>query len=157
MVAELHKLGYQRLRIEPAMAPSGVYWRCSITAADNILQSHGALHAEFDEDLVASYSTGQENEYFGWTDAKSANARELARLFIERFPRIVEAGAGQDWAYAGWFVQMLGVAEAGFLPIAYSDWDEPSDGVGLRTVSWEGHPCPMLPLPPPGLAATSDR
>jgi hypothetical protein len=42
MVAELHKLGYQRLRIAPGMSPSGAYWRCLITPVTNILTSHGA-------------------------------------------------------------------------------------------------------------------
>ena len=49
MVGELHKLGLQRLRISPGMSPSGLYWRCAITPADNILQSHGAMIGRFDE------------------------------------------------------------------------------------------------------------
>ena len=80
----------------------------------------------FDEALVASYTSGQENDYFGWTDARSATARQLAQLFAQRFAQIVERSAGEDWFYAGWYVQILGVAESGFRPIAYSDWDDPS-------------------------------
>ncbi len=153
MVGELHKVGYQRLRVAPGMAPSGLYWRCLITPADNILESHGALIAGDDDDLVVFYGSGQENEYFGWTDAKSANARQLARLFVQRFQTIADRAVGQDWEYAGWFVQMLGVAESGHLPIAYSDWDDPNAVTGVPTTWKEGVPGPVLPLPPPGLAA----
>ena len=103
------------------MSPSGLYWRCAITPADNILQSHGAMIGRFDEALVASYTSGQENEYFGWTDARSATARQLAPLFVQRFPQIVERSVGEDWLYASWYVQMLGVAESEYLPVAYSD------------------------------------
>ena len=72
--------------------------------------------------LVESYSMGQDNEYFGWSDAKSDTARGLAAKFIARFPRIARLGLGEDWAYAGWYVQMLGFAERGELPVAYDDW-----------------------------------
>jgi len=33
MVAELHKLGYEGLRITPFLSPSGCYWRCCIVPA----------------------------------------------------------------------------------------------------------------------------
>jgi len=45
----------------------------------------------------------------------------LATKFIERFPKIAKAGLGEDWEYAGWYVQMLGFAERGEFPLAYSD------------------------------------
>jgi hypothetical protein len=31
MVHELHKAGYQLLRISPGLSPSGIHWRCPIT------------------------------------------------------------------------------------------------------------------------------
>lgn len=34
MVGELHKRGYQRLRVMLYIAPSGLAWRCTIAAAD---------------------------------------------------------------------------------------------------------------------------
>jgi hypothetical protein len=35
MVNELHKLGYQRLRIVPRMSPSEMHWRYSVTYIGN--------------------------------------------------------------------------------------------------------------------------
>jgi hypothetical protein len=154
MVGELHKLGYQRLRISPGMAPSGMDWRCLITPVDNVLRTHGALVASHEEGVVARYSSAMSNRYFDWPDAAAASARELAALFLDRFPLIVRASVGEDWAYAGWYVQMLGVAENGHFPMAFNDWSDLSKAPVLPTISFSGaEGSPELPLPPPGSAA----
>ncbi|MHB1517573.1 MAG: hypothetical protein ACYCVN_00715 [Acidimicrobiales bacterium] len=159
MVGELHKWGYQRLRAIPAMAPSGMYWRCMITPASNTLRTHGGHLANWDFDgrLVATYSSGGEgNEYFGWTDRKDADARVLADTFVERFPEICGASRGADWLYAGWFVEVLGIAEQGWFPYLYADYDiDESHGLALSSpderLEAAGNK-PTLPPPPPGEA-----
>ena len=157
MVSELHKRGYQRLRAIPAMSASGAHWRCTVTPASNTLRTHGARFADWgvdDSELVALYSSGQENEYFGWTDRKESTARQLADTFLERFPRICAASKGADWAYAGWFIEMLGLAECGWFPIVYADYDlDESHGLVLTHPGREPEGRkPTLPLPPPGEA-----
>ncbi|GLC27763.1 hypothetical protein [Roseisolibacter agri] len=124
MVHELHKRGYQRLRVMPGMSPSGGYWRCNVTPASNILRTHGAMARDFTA-LTAHYTSGMENEYFGWQDARTDSARVLADKFVERFPEIAAAAVGRDWAYVGWYTEMLGIAEQGYLPVAYADWWDP--------------------------------
>jgi hypothetical protein len=90
-----------------------------------------------------------DNHYFEWRDAVDATARQLAALFIERFPQIAARGQGRDWTYAGWFTEMLGVAERGYLPMAFNDWSDLSDAPALPTTSADGIPDPPnLPLPP---------
>jgi len=145
MVHELHKGGYQLLRIAPGMSPSGCHWRCSITPRSNILRSHGARVKDWTH-CVASYSSAQDNEYFGWRDAEQDNVQQLAQRFVERFPDIVEASHGDDWNYAGWYVRMLGFAEREMFPIAYSDWMEEPDP---RFMPLLGHESDLL-APPPG-------
>lgn len=145
MVTELHVRGYQRLRIAPGMAPSGCYWRCSITPVTNISNRHGARMLSSDEAAV-HYTSGQEREYFGWKDAAHVSPGRLAELFIKRFPRIVEAGQGADWVYAGWYLDMLHLTYPNNFPIAYADWDLPSDylpATGERDDV-------RIPLPPVG-------
>jgi len=54
--------GYARTSasVEPDVEPpSGLYWRCLVTPASNTLASHGAQVAEFDDALVAFYTSGQ--------------------------------------------------------------------------------------------------
>lgn len=138
MVHELHKAGYQRLRILPMLSPSGCYWRGVITFADNVAQD--GYHILRDEDdLVARYTSGQDNEYFGWKDAAQASARELAMLFLKRFPEISEKGEGLDWAYAGWLTDVLGYAELG----------EEKGGLIHLIQDWENEPNYMARWTPP--------
>lgn len=142
MVHELHKLGYQRLRIVPGMSPSGMHWRCAITPTSNVLSTHGAMPVNYSK--MVNYSSADKNVYFGWKDAKYDTARELAVKFIERFPEVTHEGLGRDWVYTGWYVEMLGLAERGIFPIAYSDLDD--DPGWLNTTKG----CRLLPMPPSG-------
>ncbi|CAO3356568.1 hypothetical protein [Azospirillum melinis] len=120
MVGELHKVGYQRLTIAPGMAPSGCHWRCHVTPAGNVA-ANGWEPLDWSRQ-VASYSTGQEDRYFGWEDSAQDSARHLAAKFVERFPEIARDGQGADWAYAGWYVAMLGGAEHGTFPVFFADY-----------------------------------
>jgi hypothetical protein len=112
MVHELHKVGYQRIRIFPQEAGSGAHWRCSITSAGNI-EANGYMPIRWDDDLVARYTSASGARYFDWPDAETCSARQLAALFLERFPHIAQDGEGRDWLYAGWLTDFLGLMENG--------------------------------------------
>ncbi|MFI3187072.1 MAG: hypothetical protein QX198_13950 [Methylococcaceae bacterium] len=120
-------LGYQRIRIAPGMASLEGHWCCDITAADNTQLNGWELINR--EEGVVSYSTGDEDHFLGWSDASGKNARQLAQMFITRFPNLVNKGAGRDCTYAGWFVGMLGAAENGRLPIFFADYNYNLDSV----------------------------
>jgi hypothetical protein len=114
MVHELHKAGYQRIRMLPYLAPSGCFWRCAITYSDNIEDDgYHIRNEDYDGHLVAPYTTGDDNQCFGWKDAGKLSARELAVRFLREFPLIAERGQGRDWMYAGWVTDVLGRAELG--------------------------------------------
>ncbi len=119
MVHELHKAGYQQIRIAPFIHDIGT-WRCPVTFARNLradVDDHRMIidYAQAPQYTSASASDGS---YFDWRDSKRLSARELAIKFIEYFPQVVERGKGQDWEYAGWFTSLLGHTEAtGRLPI----------------------------------------
>jgi hypothetical protein len=144
MVHELHKQGYQRLAIFSGMAPSGLYWRCQVLPYDSIFRSQDKALEMYasDEVEVAEYSSGESYNYFGWTDAKSATARQLADKFVERFPRLSTASLGECFPYSGWFNLMLGRSERGDLPVMYSD--DGLDGTDCRG-SATGSPIPFPP------------
>lgn len=116
MVLELHKAGYQRLRICPGHSLDGTEWRCFILPTSH-LHSDGWTPISKDNDLL--YTTADENHYFGWNDALTDNARSLALKFVERFPETARAATGLDWSYAGWLTQVLGMAENGYLPALF--------------------------------------
>jgi hypothetical protein len=146
MVGELHKRGYQRLRAMPYMSPSGAYWRCVIGPVDDFCRNHGAILAGGESSETANYSSGQENEYFGWIDAGKDDARSLADKFVGRFDRLAERGRGWDYPYAGWYVHLLGLAETGWLPFVLSDNVETRFNCVPLAASQEGlwHPCPIM-------------
>lgn len=127
MVHELHKAGYQRIRMLPFLAPSGCYWRCAITYGENIEDDGYRIREEdYENGLVAAYTTGAGNQYFGWKGAETLTARQLAERFLREFPIIAERGMGRDWMYAGWVTDVLGRAEQGRqedLLYLIADWD----------------------------------
>jgi len=148
MVLELHKQGYQKIRIVPGLEAQGKNWRCAVTHVGNIQRTHGALMSMNPADEnIAYYTTEKSNEYFGWDDAQTDGPRQLVDKFIRRFPLIVALGRGRDWEYTGWYVSMLGVAETGNLPVAYADEDLQSGPGRMATTSRSGTRI-FLPLPP---------
>ncbi len=140
-VHELHRLGYQRLRLCPGMSASGLYWRTSIAPVSNVLESNGAMLADWDGP-AANYTSADGRRFFGWMDVHTRRPSVIAAKFIERLPELAELGRGSDWAYAGWYLELLRLTDPFHLPIAYSDWGLD----GLRTVPEESR----LPAPPPG-------
>lgn len=167
LVAELHKRGYQQLRVMPYMAPSGTYWRCSISHAKHFYRNHGAILYEATDGIignnksqadamVARYSSGQNNDYFGWRDAEKDDARSLADKFIHRFRQLADLSKGWDYFYAGWYLRLLGLAEAGWMPVVLSDYSPvsydriPVIDVRLEKKAVQNDDPPILPLPPAG-------
>lgn len=142
MVGELHAMGYECLRIAPSVAPSGLFWRLSICAADNTLPEHGAEIHDFDR--AAHYSSGGERRYFDWTDAADDAPRQLAEKFVARFPILAEQGKGSDPDYVRWYLDMLRMTEPDGLMYAYADWDSPKDHLGI----FYGSKDVKIPLPP---------
>jgi hypothetical protein len=147
MVAELHRMGYGRLRLVPGMSASGCDWRGGVTSTDNVLREHGAMAALDDSSVVARYGTGQGDEYFGWIDARDDSPEDLARKFVARFPEIALCGRGGDPAYERWYSEMLDATAPDGTVIAYADWSFPSDRLQALEASVES-----VPLPPPGEA-----
>lgn len=140
MVHELHKAGYQLLRISPGLSPSGAHWRCPITFADNIEPDGWTIKRfEADAGMVAAYSSADPG-YFGWDDAVGLSARGLAEMFLGRFAAICSLSRGRDWQYAGWMTEVLGVVEQGNIsdyPVFYADY--PLD-LGAQRIT-----CPPAP------------
>lgn len=125
MVHELHKAGYQLIRISPGLSPSGMHWRCSITCAGN-MKSDGfsIINTRKETGLFVPY-TSADTGYFTWADAEGLTARGLANRFLKEFQLLARAGFGRDWPYAGWLTEVLGVVEKGDTsryPVFYADY-----------------------------------
>lgn len=125
MVHELHKAGFQRLRVCPGLSHSDFSWRCLLTPAENMFDDGWSPRSA---DGTLMYVVEQPNGIFGWDDADSDNARQLAAKFIERYRDFAERCKGSDWAYAGWFTEVLGAAERGQLPFFFIGFEEDDAG-----------------------------
>lgn len=136
-------MGYEQGRIAPGVAPSGLFWRLSVTAASNTEPENGALMRDWDRG--ANYSSGAGTEYFGWTDASNDSPAELAAKFVKRFPDIAAEAKGKDPEYVLWYRQMLAATEPDGLMYAYADWPSRGDRLEL----FYGSSRELIPLPPP--------
>jgi hypothetical protein len=125
MVSELHRMGYQHARIMPHEYP--LAYRIVIAPRSRFSLLNGAYAPGAYEDPCARYSSAQENRYFDWTDAAADNARQLAEKFVDRFPDLLAACQGSDWAYAGWLSDLLATLDqqTGRLPIVMAENLEP--------------------------------
>lgn len=171
MLGELHKAGFQRLRGMPYMSDSGAHWRLFIGPASLFYRNHGALAWDApyaptsaerglkeQVEAAVTYTSGSaaSGEYFGWPDAAQDDARHLAAKFLDRFPRLAAMGEGWDYAYAGWFQRLLGLAERGWIPVVLSNSHGPTSRCivlfDMRPAVWrdDDEPQPVLPLPPVG-------
>jgi hypothetical protein len=147
MVLELHRMGYQRLRIAPGISPSGFYWRCVVVPVTNVRREHGARQQAYDG-LSAGYTSADGTAYFHWQDAGDDSPRELAEKFVVRFPELAAAGRGMDKPYADWYETMMQATAPNGVVYAYASWDLPPDRLPVSGLPTE----PMIPPPPPGAA-----
>ena len=125
MVHELHKVGYQLLRISPGLSPSGLHWRCPITCAANVeADGFSVRTASKAAGLFLPY-TSADLGYFGWAGAEALSARELAARLLQECPVLARASLGRDLPYAGWLTEVLGMVERGDMgryPVFYADF-----------------------------------
>jgi hypothetical protein len=122
-VHELHKQGYQDLAIYAGMSSSGFYWRCLLVPFRSVLYESGkpTVIADHEVEEAKHSSADLGNLYFGWDDAQYDNARDLAEKIKRRFPKLLEKSHRPNYRYAGWFTEMLGLAEQGNLPVMFDD------------------------------------
>lgn len=158
MVCELHRLGYQRLRVMPYFYP--LAYRVAIGPAALFSPRNGAYSADLDLDRFAVYSSASQSSYFGWDDAHTDTARQLADKFITRFGAICDSGRGRDWAYAGWLSELMGTMERlGALPFVMEEYFEPGPEALDYLPMWLRGQTPsrfdLPPAPEPEYAQTS--
>lgn len=143
-VEELHRMGYERIRICPSTSPTGLAWRCAITTKANTSKRCGAmLSSEKNKDLVFL-----SNGSFPW-EMMSKSPYDNALKFIKSFPTIAEKGKGLDEKYASWFKKVVRECFHFQLPTAYGDyyhcWEE-----GKMRLMGFGHTNRTLTLSPAG-------
>lgn len=122
----LHRAGYQRLRVYPGMASSGAYWRLGYALASSFtgpIDGHpfyGGSH----------FSSGGYKAPFNWNDFRHLTADQAAERLLREYPEL-EAGRGQDEAYAAWTLELAVEVGRGRYPIFYSDYPDQGPPVAM--------------------------
>ena len=117
MVVELHKIGYQGLRIYPQIHHDRFHLLPSL-----FITHPGSFGIVADWNFLLSVNSVTSQELmtvYNPFDAQiqGKNARELADDFIRRYPLIARLAMVYDYEYAGWFEALTGEVEDGLRPV----------------------------------------
>jgi hypothetical protein len=129
VAGNLHKKGYQNLRIVPSLSPSGLSWRCSFVTI-----KEGRIVNIYASNFIQGFDSINEKEI-------ELSIEELTNLFIEKENDFLQNCKGKNEEYVQWFERVLQNLKAEELPYAYADYFSP-------TSFWEtslGNEIPTLP------------
>lgn len=145
-IEELHKMGYEKIRIVPSMAPTGLAWRCTITTKQNTSNKCGAMMG--DHFPWNSKEVYMSNGMFPWK-MMELSPYDNALKFIKEFPVIAKGGKGCDHEYAQWFKKVIRECYHYRFPISFEEyWNCMEDHCLHLTGYWPSKE--NLPFPPPG-------
>lgn len=126
LVHELHKRGYEQLRLFPGMSPSGMSWRWELypkvmMGGDNGFERHSG-YIQFE---CLRSSTGESRP-------KGRDLIDVDQVLKEH-AEFFEKAKGEDKAYVEWFQQIVDHAEKDDFPIAYCDYYSHDEWVFLSS------------------------
>lgn len=143
MIARLHEMGYELLRLCPSLSPSGCSWRGVLSPKKYTLTVCGAICTDiFHDNVVAT------NGFMPWyEEMPDATPQEDAERFIQHCPLCIHQCYGKDSEYVSWFRKYcLHNSLQGHLPIAQ---DDGGDCIRLGHIV-TSHCGPHIPFPPAG-------
>ncbi len=129
VAGNLHKKGYQNLRIVPSLSPSGLSWRCSF-----VTYKEGRIVNVYASNWIQGFDKINDKEI-------ELNIEELTNLFIEKENDFLQNCKGKNEEYVKWFERVLQNLKEEELPYAYAEYFSP-------TSFWEtslGNEIPTLP------------
>ena len=114
VAGNLHKKGYENLRIVPSLSPSGLSWRCSFIANK-------------DERLLNIYASNWIQEFYEINDKEiELNIEELTNSFIEKENEFLQNCKGKNEEYVKWFESVLQNLKEEELPYAFAEYFSPT-------------------------------
>lgn len=122
MVHELHKRGYQQLRLLSGFSPNGCAVRWNIYPKSSVKGT-----AMFER---MPYGEAPQGAYHGSAGAPTyhLNPQELADHFLMVAPALCAEAKLPDEAYSTWFAQLAEYASNGEYPIAFGEYLNLKDG-----------------------------
>ena len=111
---ELHKRGFENLRIVPSLSPSGLSWRCSFITIVNR------------EEMNVFASLWLQSNYEYQNKEIELNIEELTDNFMKKERNFLENCRGKNEEYVKWFGNILQKLEPEELPYAFADYFSPT-------------------------------
>lgn len=115
MLDNLHKRGYEQLRILPGLAPSGCSWRWMIYP--KVMMKDNAYLEQHSDYMYFECPCGSTGEM---KTGKDINL--LADEFIELYEPYVSIADGEDVEYMEWYQQIVEMVKENNVPIAFADF-----------------------------------
>lgn len=117
-VAELHRRGFEKLRLKAGLSPSGGHWRYELMPKEGHPRGpRGSLTNQLE---------------MSWEDDPGSSPEDLADIIISRFPDLIEASKGEDNEYAAWLSAIVEESAPEGLFIEFWDsYDGPRQDVRL--------------------------
>lgn len=131
-VANLHKQGYEQLRVFPSMSPSGMYYRLTL-APKKYFSRDGLVVNKVHDGLILYYSDSQGRKYFGWDIPENLSSEQVAEEIIKRNPDLIADSNKEDKEYVLWFQNVMEKVEQNIFPIAMDDYFLASEAAYLET------------------------
>ena len=125
MVVELHKIGYQGLRVSPVIHHNRFH------LLPSLFMTHPGAHGiVIDQDWVSLSVQKSQPIYATYypldTQLERKNARQCADEFIRQKPFISQLCMVDDYEYAGWFESLTGEVEKGLRPVVATYSSDPN-------------------------------
>lgn len=149
-VNEMHKMGYERIRLVPSMAPSGCFWRYAIVPVSCVSQVHGARLGRASYSLrYPAGSVGDDLTTDRFGDKGFETPSVLAEMILKAFPEIVNDGRGENPEYATWYENMVQLTAPDGVIYASADYAVPDDSISCFYSEYRDSSAEIR-LPPPG-------
>ena len=115
IIHELHQLGYEQLRLQAGLSPSGMSWRWRIYP--KVLMGD---YNEFERDGEYVPFKG----IFGSTGYGMPKSRNLVKAedLLRYYPDYFKLAKGEDKEYVNWFQTIVNHAQNGDFPISYAEF-----------------------------------
>lgn len=140
-IEEMHKLGYEKIRINPCMSPNGCP-RSILTVKSNTSKLCGAMC----DDMMAPLTHLSNYNFKAW-NMMELSPYDNAKQFLQAYPDIAAAGQGRDSVYARWYKLVVRNCYLRHLPYTYADYYNCLDEGNIRLTGIGDR---RLPFPPPG-------
>ena len=122
VVGELHKQGYELIRIFPYFSPSGCYWRCIVSTKDCFDTKYGLRPKTVSEKEALHYSSVSMYKYFNLINYEKKSIKKFAKRLLKKYPLLKKKGKGQDTKYVKWYEKLLNIAKQGNIPSCMDDY-----------------------------------